>query len=200
MTDAGPPSCVRYVAGWLADDERWMRELEAAITWEQPTVTVFGRRHQAPRLTAWFGTSAYSYSGVTHPPAELPRPLAAIRDRLTADVGVEFNSCLANLYRDGGDSMGAHADNEPELGPQPTIASVSLGARRRFVMTHLESGRRFTWSLGGGDLIVMLGESQSEYRHSVPKTAARVGRRLNLTFRRVGDPLLGAVSPAIRDL
>jgi alkylated DNA repair dioxygenase AlkB len=160
-----------------------MASLVDVIAWDQPTVTVFGRRHPTPRLTAWYGDGAYSYSGITHPPAPFPDPLAAIRDLLVETTGTRFNSCLANLYRDGGDSMGAHSDNEPELGPQPTIASVSLGARRRFVMTHIESGERFTWSLGGGDLLVMSGASQAEYRHAVPKTSARVGTRLNLTFR-----------------
>lgn len=183
VTDEELPACVRYVPGWLDGEERWLRELVGAIAWDQPVVTVFGRQHPTPRLTAWFGDGAYSYSGITHPPAAFPEPLAAIRDRLTADVGVRFNSCLANLYRDGRDSMGAHADNEPELGLRPTIASVSLGARRRFVMTHVASGRRFGWSLGAGDLLVMFGESQTDYRHGLPKTAAAVGRRLNLTFR-----------------
>lgn len=183
VTASGAPDCVRYEAGWLEDDDRWMATLVASISWEQPTVTVFGRRHQTPRLSAWYGDAAYSYSGVTHAPAPFPTALAAIRERLDDTTGVRFNSCLANLYRDGSDSMGAHADNEPELGPEPTIASVSLGARRRFVMTHVDSRARATWSLGGGDLLVMSGASQRDYRHSVPKTSARVGPRLNLTFR-----------------
>ena len=174
---------MRYVPGWLDDHERRLHALVDAVAWDQPIVTVFGRQHATPRLTAWFGDGAYSYSGITHPPAAFPGPLAEIRDRLTDEVGVRFNSCLANLYRDGRDSMGAHADNEPELGREPTIASVSLGEPRRFVMTHVATGRRFAWSLGAGDLLVMFGESQSDYRHGVPKTAARVGRRLNLTFR-----------------
>lgn len=183
LTGPDGPACVQYAPGWLEDDERWMAALVEVVVWEQPMVTVFGRQHPTPRLTAWYGDAAYSYSGITHAPAVFPVPLAAIRERLAEATGVRFNSCLANLYRDGSDSMGAHADNEPELGPEPTIASVSLGARRRFVMTNVESGERFTWPLGGGDLLVMSGESQREYRHAVPKTSARVGPRLNLTFR-----------------
>jgi alkylated DNA repair dioxygenase AlkB len=171
------------VPGWLENDDRWMASVVETVAWEQPIVTVYGQRHPTPRLTAWYGDAAYSYSGMTHPPAVFPRPLAQIRDRLQATTGVRFNSCLANLYRDGSDSMGAHADDEPELGPEPTIASVSLGARRRFLLTEVESGERFTWSLGNGDLLVMSGESQRDYRHAVPKTPARVGPRLNLTFR-----------------
>jgi alkylated DNA repair dioxygenase AlkB len=183
VTPADGPACVRYVPGWLDDDDRWMAALVDTVEWEQPTVTVFGRQHPTPRLTAWYGDAAYSYSGITHAPSAFPAPLSEIRTRLLTTTGVRFNSCLANLYRDGTDSMGAHADNEPELGPEPTIASVSLGARRRFVMTHVESGERFTWTLGMGDLLVMSGESQRDFRHAVPKTTARTGPRLNLTFR-----------------
>ena len=183
VTHADGPACVRYLPGWLDDDDRRMAALVDAIAWEQPTVTVFGRQHPTPRLTAWYGDAAYSYSGITHAPSAFPAPLSEIRERLLATTGVRFTSCLANLYRDGRDSMGAHADNEPELGPEPMIASVSLGARRRFVMTHVESAERFTWSLGMGDLLIMSGESQREYRHAVPKTTARTGPRLNLTFR-----------------
>lgn len=180
-------ACVRYMPGWLADHERSLNELARAIRWEQPIVTVFGRQHATPRLTAWFGADAYSYSGITHEPAAFPTALAAIRDRLAAEHGQEFNSCLANLYRDGSDSMGAHADDEPGLGSEPVIASVSLGERRQFVMTHVDSARRFVWCLGGGDLLVMYGASQSDFRHGVPKTARSVGRRLNLTFRTFDD-------------
>ena len=94
-----------------------------------------------------------------------------------------FNSCLANLYRDGSDSMGYHSDDEPELGPRPTIASISLGARRNFALRHRVSRQRWTWSLGEGDLLVMRAEAQSDYAHAVPKTAKPVGPRMNLTFR-----------------
>lgn len=98
-------------------------------------------------------------------------------------MGTEFNSCLANLYRDGSDSMGFHSDDEPELGPQPTIASVSLGSRRRFVLRHRVTRERWTWDLGEGDLLVMRDESQRDYAHAVPKTTRQVGPRMNLTFR-----------------
>jgi 2OG-Fe(II) oxygenase superfamily len=98
-------------------------------------------------------------------------------------VGVDFNSCLANLYRDGSDSMGFHSDDEPELGPEPIIASISLGARRRFVLRHRVSRERWSWNLGAGDLLVMRNESQRDYAHAVPKTSRRIGPRMNLTFR-----------------
>ena len=106
-----------------------------------------------------------------------------LRDRLRRELGLTFNSCLANLYRNGTDSMGYHSDNEPELGPRPLIASVSLGDRRRFVLRHRVTRERWSWDLGQGDLLVMRNESQSEYAHSVPKVSRPVGPRMNLTFR-----------------
>lgn len=176
---------VRHVAGWLDDADQHVEELNRLIRWEQPTVTVYGRQHPTPRLSAWFGDRTYSYSGFTHRPAPFPAAVAEIGQRLRAELGVEFNSCLAQLYRNGSDSMGAHADDEWELGPRPVIASVSLGASRRFVMVNTDTKHRHEWLLGGGDLLVMSGDAQRDYRHSLPKTTRTVGPRLNLTFRRI---------------
>lgn len=182
---SGTVEGVRYVSGWLDDADHLLPELTRSIGWEQPTVTVYGRQHPTPRLSAWFGDRAYSYSGFTHRPAPFPAPVADIGQRLRAELGVAFNSCLAQLYRDGSDSMGAHSDDEWELGRRPVIASVSLGAPRRFVMVNPVTKQRHQWMLGGGDLLVMSGDSQQTYRHSLPKTARAVGPRLNLTFRRI---------------
>lgn len=118
-------------------------------------------------------------------PKPWPRELAALRDRLAAQTGVVFNSCLANLYRDGSDSMGYHSDDEPELGSRPVIASVSLGQRRPFVLRHRGTRQRWTWRLGEGDLLLMSEESQSDYAHALPKTSAQIGPRMNLTFRQL---------------
>ena len=178
------PTCVDYRPGWVPDPERVFAELQQAIGWEQHSIRIHGRILPTPRLTAWMGDAAYTYSGLSNDPQPWPAPLAALRDRLTADLGVAFNSSLANLYRDGRDSMGYHSDDEPELGPRPVIASISLGARRRFALRHRESRERWTWDLGEGDLLVMSEESQSDYAHAVPKTAREVGPRMNLTFRR----------------
>jgi alkylated DNA repair dioxygenase AlkB len=129
------------------------------------------------------GDAAYRYSGIANQPQPWPAVLADIRDRLVRELGVEFNSCLANLYRDGSDSMGFHSDDEPGLGDRPTIASVSLGAPRRFVLRRRRTRARWTWELGHGDLLVMRDESQSDYAHAVPKTSHPIGPRMNLTFR-----------------
>jgi alkylated DNA repair dioxygenase AlkB len=183
---AEPPSCVHYRPGWVDAPEAVLAELAATIDWEQHEITLFGRTVPTPRLTAWMGDQAYRYSGVVNEPKPWPPALLAIRDRLVAEVGVPFNSCLANLYRDGSDSMGYHSDDEPELGDRPTIASISLGARRTFLLRHRVSRERWSWALGEGDLLVMSDESQSDYAHAVPKTTKPVGPRLNLTFRVFG--------------
>jgi len=177
------PSCVRYVAGWQHRPAETFAVLQREISWEQHDITLFGRTVATPRLTAWMGTATYRYSGVSNQPQPWPSTLATIRERLVGEIGVDFNSCLANLYRDGADSMGYHSDDEPELGDEPTIASVSLGARRTFSLRHHETGQRWSWPLGDGDLLVMWGDSQRSYAHAVPKTSRPVGPRLNLTFR-----------------
>jgi alkylated DNA repair dioxygenase AlkB len=177
------PGCVDYRRGWVADHQTLFNLLRDEISWEQQEITLFGRTVPTPRLTSWMGDSAYRYSGLVNEPAPWPAALAAHRDRLNQSLGVGFNSCLANLYRDGSDSMGFHSDDEPELGPEPTIASISLGARRRFVLRHRVSRQRWSWDLGQGDLLVMRDESQREYRHAVPKTTRPIGPRMNLTFR-----------------
>ena len=183
------PACVSYRPGWVRDAPAVFADLRAQIAWEQHTIRIHGRTVPTPRLTAWMGDSAYRYSRLVNEPQPWPPALVELRDRLRRELGVDVNSCLANLYRDGSDSMGYHSDDEPELGPRPVIASISLGARRRFALRHRSSGQRWTWELGEGDLLVMSNESQSDYAHAVPKTARAVGPRMNLTFR-LFSPLL----------
>jgi alkylated DNA repair dioxygenase AlkB len=177
------PPCVDYYPGWVADADQLFATLRDEIAWEQHVVTLYGRTMPTPRLTAWMGNGAYRYSGIVNEPGPWPRTLVELRERLRRELGVDVNSCLANLYRDGTDSMGYHSDDEPELGSRPTIASVSLGDRRRFVLRHRRTGERWSWDLGQGDLLVMRDESQSDYAHAVPKTSRPVSPRLNLTFR-----------------
>ena len=183
LTDQGLPACVRLWPGWVGEPEKTLARLVEETAWEQHDITLFGQTVPTPRLTAWTGDHPSRYSGIRHAPRPWSSTLTALRDRLVAEVGAPFNSCLANLCRDGSDSMGWHSDDEPALGPRPVIASVSLGARRRFVLKHRESGRRWSLDLGAGDLVVMDAESQADYRHAVPKTTRTVGARLNLTFR-----------------
>ena len=182
-SEESAPACVDYWPGWVDDHQSLFDWLREEISWEQHEITVFGRAMPIPRLTAWVGDAAYRYSGIVNQPIPWTAALTGLRERLEQQVGAGFNSCLVNLYRDGSDSMGFHSDDEPELGPEPTIASISLGSRRRFVLRHRVSGERWSWDLGAGDLLVMRNESQQDYGHAVPKTAREVGPRMNLTFR-----------------
>lgn len=154
------------------------------LEWREESVTLFGRTMAVPRLTAWYGDWAYSYSGITHIPAAMPPTLNRLRSIAENVAGAPFNGVLANLYRDGADSMGWHSDNEPELGPQPVIASISLGGTRRFHLKHRDgSGDLVSLDLTHGSCLVMSGSCQENWRHQVPKTKKLVAPRVNLTFR-----------------
>lgn len=181
---------LRYWACALDQKEadRLLLELRQGIGWQQEEILIFGRRTLVPRLVAWHGDplASYTYSGTRHEPSAWTAPLLEIRARIEALTGAAFNSVLLNLYRDGRDSMGWHSDDEPELGRNPQIASVSLGATRRFRMQHRRrKSEALTVDLAHGSLLLMAGQTQHHWRHSVPKTAARVGERINLTFRAI---------------
>ena len=200
------PAGFELVAGWVpgAEAAELFTHLREVVPWEHKRVLVFGKEHPVPRLTCWFGPSAYSYSGSTneaHPITSIPA-LEDLRQHLESFTGASFNSLLANYYRDGRDSMGWHSDDEVELGPSPTIASVSLGAARDFHLRPRGGGPVVRARLGGGDLLVMSGRSQMDWQHSLPKRAASEPR-INLTYR-LFDPRapaseglqLGAEAPA----
>lgn len=157
------------------------------LAWEQRTIKIFGRMSDVPRLTCWMGEAAYKYSGIAHKPAPMPPSIQVLRGLVEISSGstVRYNSVLANMYRDGAHSVAWHSDDEPELGGEPTIASLSLGASRRFSIKRVADGQRWDLVLNHGDLLVMSGRSQADYVHAVPKTTAKVGPRINLTFRTV---------------
>ena len=156
------------------------------IDWRSERISLFGRRVRVPRLTYWVGDAAYSYSGLTHEPAPWPDVVAPVRARAEEIAGQRFNGVLLNLYRDGADSMGWHADDEPELGPRPVIASVSFGAVRRFRLKRKDrGGETVSVDLEPGSLRLMGGTTQRHWLHEVPKTKRPVGPRVNLTFRRI---------------
>lgn len=171
-------------------DGAWMAALVAELPLRAEVYRMGGREVHAPRLVCWHGDpgAGYAYSGVLHEPAPWTPRLAALRARVEAATGLRFNAVLANLYRDGQDSVGWHADAEPEIGPSVEdrwVASLSFGDARRFVLAHRQTGARHELALGNGALLVMRGTTQSHYRHAVPKTARAVGARLNLTFRHI---------------
>jgi alkylated DNA repair dioxygenase AlkB len=184
-----------YDEGFLppAEADALFAHLRETVPWKQE-----GRPGRAfPRLTAWYADPgrSYSYSGVTHHAAPWTPELLAVKERVEAAAGTSWDSLLLNLYRDGQDSIGFHADDEPELGPNPIVGSVSLGATRRFVLKHPASGEKLEFDLPNGSLLVMGGTSQHHWRHGVPKTRKPVGPRINLTFRRIAilSPATGAV-------
>ena len=152
-------------------------------------VVVFGRRVIQPRLTAWYGDPgcAYAYSGIRLEPSPWSATLRDLKARIEAATAEAFNSVLLNYYRDERDSVGFHSDDEPELGPRPVIASLSLGAERVFVMRH-KSDRKLPpvrLTLASGSLLLMKGDTQRHWQHGVPKEARPCGARVNLTFRRI---------------
>jgi alkylated DNA repair dioxygenase AlkB len=162
--------------------------VQAGIDWEVHRLKLFGREVESPRLSRWIGDpgASYRYSGVRFEPASWPRALNMVRKAVSAAAGEEFNSVLANLYRDGNDTMGWHSDDEPELGAQPIIASLSLGATRKFVLkSRAPGGGKLELQLSHGSLLVMRGDTQKNYRHSLPRTKQATGERINLTFRRI---------------
>lgn len=176
-----------FAPQWLAPDasvslfERLMRE----IPWTTHRLRIFGREVDAPRRSCWIGDpgAGYTYSRTRFEPEPWPAVLRPVRARLEAEVGAHFDSVLANLYRDGRDSMGWHSDDEPELGPEPVIASLSLGGTRRFVLKHRRTDARHAIELPSGSLLLMHGATQRDWKHALPRTARPVAARINLTFR-----------------
>jgi alkylated DNA repair dioxygenase AlkB len=179
-----------WAPGWLAPAaaDALMADLRASVPWEVHRIRLFGREHASPRLSCWIGDpqAVYRYSGTVFQPHPWPPALDALRDQLATLLGAPFNSVLANRYRDGRDAMGWHSDDEPELGPAPVIASLSLGATRRFVLRHrADRTRRLALALDHGSLLVMRGATQRHWQHALPRTARPVGERINLTFRAI---------------
>ena len=184
-----PDAALHYRADWLpaADADALFAVLTATIPWERHRLRLFGREIDAPRLSCWIGDlgAAYTYSHVRFAPRPWPPALATLRARLEIACDARFNSVLANLYLDGRDSMGWHSDDEPELGADPVIASISLGGVRRFRLRARSGGAGLTLELAHGSLLLMAGATQRLYRHDLPKTRAAVAPRINLTFRYV---------------
>ncbi len=164
-----------------------MQKLIENTAWRQERITVYGKPYLQPRLSAWHGEVGYRYSGIRLEPNPWTPLLADLRQRIEALTGLEFNSVLLNYYRNQADSMGMHSDDERELGPEPAIASLSLGAERRFVLRHrrrrdLETLRL---PLPSGSLLLMQGSTQQNWRHGIAKQTRSCGARVNLTFRYV---------------
>jgi alkylated DNA repair dioxygenase AlkB len=164
-------------------NEDILKRLLAQTPWRAETVVVFGKRHLQPRLTAWYGEASYTYSGLRLEPLPWTPLLGELRAAVEAACGARFNSVLLNLYRNGRDSMGMHSDDEPELGPEPLIASLSYGTARTFILRHKRNKQTLRLPLGDGTLLLMAGTLQQHWLHGINKSARALGARLNLTFR-----------------
>ena len=188
----GGKSSFRYIRNFLDGDHAssLLDTFHKELNWQQYDIRLFGRMIPQPRLSCWYGDacSHYSYSGLHLPPMPWHPALQDLREQLQESLHCPFNSVLANAYRDGRDSMGWHADDEKELGAEPLIASVSLGASRRFLIKSKTGSETHDLLLEHGSLLVMQGQSQRAYMHSLPKTKTPIGLRINLTFRQIINP------------
>lgn len=178
---------VVYYPRWLNAEHAtaYYDTLASSLSWAQDTIKLFGKPVKIPRLQAWYGdiTTAYAYSGLTMIPKTWTPELQALREYCEQTAGCAFNSVLANWYRHGQDSMGMHADDEPELGAQPVIASVTLGEARPFIFKHKRTKASHRISLEHGSLLLMRGDTQRHYLHGINKTTRDISGRINLTFR-----------------
>lgn len=182
---------VTYQRGFLDPElaDAFYRALFEGIAWEERAILVFGKEVMQPRLVSWAGDIAYKYSGQVLEPREPTPELRALWDLVNAATDCPFNHVVLNCYRDERDNVSLHADNEPELGKDPLIASISLGAERRFL---LQPKRKRTYKkqirLHHGSLLVMGGTTQHQWRHSVPRESSAREPRVNVTFRRLLGP------------
>ena len=162
------------------------------LPWQEDIVTLFGKTHVTTRQIVWMGDSDidYQYSGHTRQTIPWTDTVFHVKQHveqqlLILGIDVNFNSCLLNYYPSGEDGMGYHADNERELGEQPVIASLSLGAMRKFVFKHKKTQDKVELYLESGQLIVMHGDTQSFWKHSITKTKKVATGRISLTFRQI---------------
>jgi alkylated DNA repair dioxygenase AlkB len=185
-----PDAVIRYYPDFIspkqADD--LYKKVYKETPWRNDPITIFGKTYPQPRLTSLHGhtTDPYGYSGIMMQPNPMSAPLLEIEEKIQEYTDTAFTTVLVNLYRDGKDSNGWHADNEPELGKNPVIASVSLGGSRFFHLRHnTDKSQKLKLELAHGSLLLMEGSTQHFWKHQIAKTARMVAPRINLTFRKV---------------
>jgi alkylated DNA repair dioxygenase AlkB len=181
---------VEFVPEFLGAAEAFALQsaLVSTLSWEQRSIVLFGKAVMQPRLIAWGGDVPYRYSGQTLEPRPLSTELMSVLRVVRTRTGFGFNHILLNRYRDGRDSMGWHSDDEPELGPDPPVATLSLGVARAFHLRARKGGRnaeRLSFTLTSGSLLLMSGATQRHYRHALPKVEGLDQERISLTFRRI---------------
>jgi alkylated DNA repair dioxygenase AlkB len=169
-----------------SESDIFLSELYSNTKWRQDTIKMFGKLIPLPRLTAWYGDEgkSYTYSGIEQHPEPWTPTLTLIKSKIESVVNVKFNSVLLNLYRDGKDSVSWHSDDEPELGENPIIGSVSFGGTRSFSFRHKQNkDRKIEIDLTHGSFLLMRGGTQHYWQHQIAKTTRPVKPRINLTFR-----------------
>lgn len=183
-----PDADVRFYRSLFSqeDSDRLFNELHQHSNWQQEHIKLYGKLMPIPRLTAWYGDvgKSYTYSKVKMTPNPWTPSLLEIKSKIEAISSTTFNSALLNLYRDGRDSVAWHSDDEPELGENPSIGSVSFGAARRFMFKHRQQKElKQEVELAHGSFLLMQGSTQHFWLHQVPKTTKPLQPRVNLTFR-----------------
>lgn len=183
-----PQATIEYLPNFLTTDvaQALFQELLKKVPWQQDTIQVFGKWYKQPRLTALYGKNenTYTYSGITMKPITFTDNLKKLNKKVEKQCNHEFTTILLNRYRNGQDSNGWHADNEKELGENPTIVSISLGDTRYFYFKHrTQKQHNYKIKLENGSLLIMSGEMQHYWLHQVAKTKQEVEERINLTFR-----------------
>jgi alkylated DNA repair dioxygenase AlkB len=169
-----------------SESDRIFKTLLETIEWKQDKIMMYGKEVPLPRLSAWYGDTnkPYTYSGIKLNPLPWTEELLKIKETIEKEAKVKFSSVLLNRYRDGQDYVGWHTDSEKELGKNPIIASVNFGATRKFQLRRIDDHKeKFEVELKHGTFLVMGGATQHFWQHQVPKTAVKIGERLNLTFR-----------------
>ena len=168
--------------------DSFLDKLKDGIEWTQNTIRFYGKESLVPRMEAWYGDEgkSYAYSGIHMDPKPWTEELIIIKHKIEPLAGVAFNSVLINYYRDGKDRVAWHSDDEKELGQNPVIGSVSLGAERKFKLRHKRyktNGLKHEILLRHGSFLLMKGSTQHHWMHEIPRTAKPIGPRINLTFR-----------------
>lgn len=180
---------VEYYPNWLTHQHAndLLHYFKEQLAWQQPSIQLYGKMHKIPRLQAWYGdpNTEYEYSKLKMTPLAWDKRLEKMKQACEQTCQHRFNSVLANMYRNGNDSMGMHADNEAELGSTPVIASVSLGQARRFSFKHVQNKETQRVLLEHGSLLIMKGHTQQHWQHGINKSRTQNGLRLNFTFRSV---------------
>ncbi len=185
-----PGADVVYYPNFIGEEKALVlfEQLLKETPWQQDDIKVFGKVYAQPRLTALYGSNniAYSYSNITMLPQPFTALLEGLRNKIEQEANCSFTTCLLNLYRDGKDSNGWHSDDEKELGKNPTIASLTLGAGRVFKFREKKAKTNVSsLFLEPGSLLLMRGETQHNWQHELPKTSKQVQPRINLTFRKL---------------